>query len=389
MKEQQNDREQLRKRAIELYKNKWKTSEICSTLGCTKSWFYKWLKRYQSGEENWWQEQSRSPITKPAKISFDLEQHVLKTRKELETNRFSQYGPQAIYYKMVQRGFEPPPIWTIARILNRNELTKPKRNTGYIVTGKPYPYEYFLCHQIDFIGPRYLSSKIRFYFFNVICCDTHFSQVNVVGNQTAEIVCQGLIRFWKTGGIPDFLQMDNDLSFWGSLKMPNVIGKVIRLCLRHGITPVFIPVRSPWRNGLIERFNGIVQEFIMNDQRYRFLEEVQEAADRFCGVHNQTHHYSTQGGLTPIQCYDSFGYPLKKLNESYQMSQEPLPIEDGEIHVIRYIRSDLKFHLFGLSFVLPENTKYEYIRGIIITHEHRLIIYKEHEYITEFQFILS
>lgn len=389
MKEPKNDSEQLRKKAIELYKNKWKSSEICSTLRCTKSWFYKWLKRYQSGNANWWQEQSRAPVTKPTKISSDLEQLVLKTRKELESNRFSQYGPQAIYYKMDQTGTEPPPVWTIARILNRNQLTKPKRNMAYNAKGKPYPYNYCLCHQMDFIGPRYLSTKMRFYFFNVICCDTHFSQVNVVANQTSEVVCQGLIRFWKTAGVPDFIQMDNDLSFWGSLKMPNVIGKVIRLCLQHGITPVFIPVRSPWRNGLIERFNGTLQEFVMEDERYSSLEEVQKAVDHFCEVHNQTHHYSTQDGLTPIQCYQRFGYPLKTLDASYQTSPEPVPIEDGEIHVIRYIRSDLKFHLFGLAFDLPEKTKYEYIRGIIITHEHRLMIFKEQEYVTEFRFIVS
>jgi len=388
MKESKNEDEQLRKKAIELYNHKWKVSEICSDLGISKSWFYKWLKRYQSGDENWWQEQSRAPKSKPTKISTDLEQLVLRTRKELESSRFYQYGPQAIYYKLVQSNIEPPPVWTIARILNRNGVTNPRRSTGYISKGKAYPYEYSLCHQIDFIGPRYLATKARYYFFNIICCDTHNSQVNVVQNQNADIVCKCLIRFWKTAGIPDFIQMDNDLAFWGSLRMPNVVGKVIRLCLAYGVTPVFIPVKEPWRNGIIERFNRTQQESILTAKRYSCLEEIQETANQFCEIHNQTHHYSTQGGLTPNQCCKLFEYPLKKLSASYEIPKEPLPIQAGEIHIIRFIRSDLKFHLMGLSFDLPENTKYEYVRGIIITHEHRLIIFKENQYITEFQFML-
>lgn len=380
--------EQLRIKAIELYKNKWKISHICSALKCSKSWFHKWLNRYKTGDLNWYKEQSRAPKTVKKKTTPKMEQLVLKAREHLISEPFYQYGPQAIYYSLAKNGVCPPPIWSIARILKRHNLSQARRSTSYISKGKKYPYGYINCQQIDFVGPRYLQSKIRFYFNSLICCDTHFSQVQAVGNQSSDTVCQCLIRFWKIAGTPDFLQMDNYLSFWGSLIRPTALGKVIRLCLLNNVTPVFIPLKEPWRNGIVEHFNKTMQNAILKSAIYKTVDELKIAANRFCTLHNKTHHYSTQDGKTPLECQKYLEYPYVRLDENYVLPEEPLPLEEGEIHVIRFIRSDLKFNIFDLSFLLPKETEYEYIKGVIITHEHRLIIFKDQEYVTEFQFIL-
>ncbi len=46
MKEDHITKEQLRIKAIEFYKSNWEVTHICSVLGCSRSWFYKWLNRY-------------------------------------------------------------------------------------------------------------------------------------------------------------------------------------------------------------------------------------------------------------------------------------------------------------------------------------------------------
>ena len=389
MKEIDSTQEQLRIRAIELYKKKWKITDICSNLNCSRPWFYKWLKRYQTMDSNWYKEQSRAPKTKLNKTDTDMEQVVLETRAYLASKPYFQYGPQAIYYALSQKGIDPPPVWTISRILKRHNITKSRRTTAYIPKGKVYPYaNYALCQQMDFVGPRYLHSKTRFYFHNLICCDTHYSQVSVYNNQGAENACNSLIRFWKMAGIPDFLQMDNYLSFWGSLNKPEALGKVIRLCLLHGVTPIFIPVREPWRNGIIEHYNQKMQSAILSAGEYATTKELQNASDSFSEIHNQTHYYSVQDGMTPNKRMKYLDYPLVPLDKEYVFPQKQIPLESGEIFVIRFIRSDLKFNIFGLSYTLPEETKYEYIKGTIITDEHRLIIFKDQKYITEFEFIL-
>jgi hypothetical protein len=388
MKEEQYTNEQLRSRAIELYKQQWNVSDICEVLHCSRSWFYKWLKRYKSADPNWYKERSKAPKTTPNKISYETENMILEARKELASRPYSQYGPQAIYYYLAHNGVEAPPVWTIARTLSRHHVTFKKKASPYISKGKEYPYEYALCQQMDFVGPRYLYSKVRCYFLSLICCDTHFAKVFVLDNQRSNDTCESLIRYWKVAGVPDFLQMDNFLSFWGSLIRPNALGKVIRLCLSCGVTPVFIPIREPWRNGIIEHFNKTMQKSTLNAKVYSNLESLQDETDYFCEVHNNTHHYSTQQGMTPVKCMRHLNYPLVRLDSEYRINNIPKDVSTGEIHVIRFIRSDLNFNIFNFTFKLPESTMYEYIRGVIITDEHRLIIFKDQEYVTEFTFML-
>ncbi len=140
MKELNITQEQLRIRAIELYNKKWKVTDICSNLNCSRPWFYKWLKRYQTMDSNWYKEQSRAPKTKLNKTDSYMEKTVLETRANLASKPYYQYGPQAVYYTLSQKGIEAPPVWTIARILKRHNITNNKRTTAYIPKGKAYPY---------------------------------------------------------------------------------------------------------------------------------------------------------------------------------------------------------------------------------------------------------
>ena len=93
---------------------------------------------------------------------------------------------------------------------------------------------------------------------------------------------------------------------------------------------------------------------------YTHPEELRKAAAHYDDVHNHTHHYSTQHGMTPYQAYERLQYPLQALDGSFEMPSGKLLLERGEIHVIRFVRSNLKFSVFGLSFPMPDNAKYEY-----------------------------
>lgn len=131
-----------------------------------------------------------------------------------------------------------------------------------------------------------------------------------------------------------------------------------------------------------------MQSAVTGAQNFKSLSDLEESLAIFCRTHNETHHYSTQEGMTPKQRMQYLSQPYILLKQGYLLPLGKLPLEEGEIHIIRFIRSDLKFNLFGLSFPVPAKVKYEYVLGVIITHEHRLIIFKEQEYITEFEFLL-
>lgn len=376
--------EELRIKAIEEYKKGKSVTEICRALGCSRQWLYKWIKRYNTKDAAWYKEESKKPKNIRRKRDKKTEEMVLEARKELVTTPFRQYGPQAIFYHLTMKDKPSPPVWEIARILKNNNATISRKKRGYVTKGKDYPYDYDLAQQMDFVGPRYLESKIKFYCLNIISLETHYAQVSIYQNQGSENVCKSLIKYWKVVGFPDFLQMDNDLSFWGSLVHPGAVGRVIRLCLIHGVIPVFIPVREPWRNGMIEHFNNTMQNAVLKSFRFDSLEKIQEKSDQFCLVHNRNHRYRSQGNLTPMEYIRQNGYPHSPLREDYQLSDGRLPLPEGEIHVVRFVRSDLKYILFKKTYVLPERCMHEYVLGKIITGDNLLNIYIGQEYITRF-----
>lgn len=68
-----------------------------------------------------------------------------------------------------------------------------------------------------------------------------------------------LIEHWRMFGLPQFAQFDNDNRFTGPRQHPDAVGRVIRLCLSLGVTPVFAPPNETGFQAAIESFNGLWQ----------------------------------------------------------------------------------------------------------------------------------
>ena len=53
---------EIRKTAIERYLKGEDPKSIYNDLHRSKNWFFKWLKRYQTGDTNWFKGKSRAPV---------------------------------------------------------------------------------------------------------------------------------------------------------------------------------------------------------------------------------------------------------------------------------------------------------------------------------------
>jgi hypothetical protein len=73
---------------------------------------------------------------------------------------------------------------------------------------------------------------------------------------------------WKDTGLPEPVRFDNarELARWGL--SARSLSRGIRLCLRSGVSPVFIPEGEPQCNASVENFNGWFQEPLFQ-QRFR------------------------------------------------------------------------------------------------------------------------
>ena len=117
-------KEEIRKKAIQHYLQGEKPKSIYTGLKRTKPWFFKWLKRYQSGQKDWYKDQPKAPRRSPGQISGIDKQRIIETRERLESEKFAQIGASAIKWELSKSGFDFPSDRTINRVLKREGLVK-------------------------------------------------------------------------------------------------------------------------------------------------------------------------------------------------------------------------------------------------------------------------
>lgn len=380
------DEKELREQAVRRYENSESPKEIYQSLGKSKAWFFKWLKRSQLDGEDWAKDLSRRPHRTPKRTDEAMEQAVIETREYLEKELYAQTGAFSISWHLKERGINPPSITAINRIIKRNNLvhSRPK----YVPKGVDYPSLKIAnsnyLHQFDELGPRYLKTDGRFYSANIIDAYDRRVSVNPVRRQTKIGITGALIHSWQTLGLPLYLQMDNKLPARGSNRYPRSFGLVIRLCLKLGIQPIFIPLKEPWRNGIIEHFQDVFDKMFFRTQYFESFAHLLRQAEGFETFHNENHRYSTLNGKTPRE---KASLDLKLLPLDFKLPKK-LSIASGHIHLIRFIRSNRILDVFGEKFQMPIEVEYEYVWATINTAEETLSIYHDSELIEKFDYPL-
>lgn len=332
-------------------------------------WVHKWINRYRSvGGNDWHLSISTAPKRPRQRTPRKEEDLVSNVRKALAGRRYSQTGALSIMYEIKRMGFHSPSIATINRILKRNDLitsSSVKQKKGI-----EYPNYFTLVQQMDLVGPRYLTGGSRFYFQNIIDVENHHVGVYPIRDKSSQTLAKHLAHFWTVYGMPDYLQMDNELSFRGSNRYPRSFGIVVRLALSQGVTPIFIPPSEPWRNGVIEKFNYNLAKYFFSAQMFSSYEDLEEKTPVFYDFHNQNHRYSTQGGKTPNQ--------IRSLCQEHKLGpinmKDYIPLIEGSVIFIRFIRSDKSLTILRTKFTVKKELIYTYVVAEIIVDKHVLLV---------------
>ncbi len=240
---------------------------------------------------------------------------------------------------------------------------------------------------MDLVGPRYLKGDGRFYSLNLIDLDSHQVYLESQRSKEDTPICQGLLRCWKTMGMPDFLQMDNALYFRGSNRYPRSLGQVLRLCLHYGVHPVFIPMGEPWRNGVIECFNRTYDQKFFRRQWFSSYATLKRQSKNFQRFHNLHHRYSCLKGKTPKEARQAHDFKPRTLGANTKMPDLSY-IPEGSVSLIRFIRSDHQLDIFGELFPVSKDLVYSYLRAIIVTQDHVLKVYRDRELVASFEYLM-
>ena len=387
----ESKRKHERRIAVQRFFNGEEPRAICDSIGRSRSWLYKWVARYTATDPAWCEESSRQPLTSPHRTPAEVEDIVELVRLSLY-NKGLFCGDQAIAWELDDMGVRPiPSLSTIGRILRRRELTH--RRTGrYEPKGTAYPTLPALrpnqTHQVDLVGPCYLAGPIRFFSLNAIDVRLNRCGVEPIPSRAAQSILDAVWAVWMRLGMPDNLQVDNEMSFFGSPIHPRGMGPLIRLCLRSGVDLWFIPPAEPWRNGVIEKFNDHYRQKFLGKVTMTSMTQLKDGSLAYEHRHNSTYRYSKLQGQTPLTALARTGRTLA-FPPQEEAPQHPLEKpEVGRYHLVRFIRSDLRMNIFGELFSAPTETQYDYVVATVDVAEQKLKLFLDKLQVAEYNYRL-
>jgi len=214
-----------------------------------------------------------------------LEKRILQLRKYLrEKSILGLYGADAIRDEMLRRGDSViPTSRTITNILKRNgmidhrtRIRRPAPPPGwYLPDLQKQKVE---LDSFDILEGLYLKGGQEVQFVNGLSLHGNLLHSTATSTVTTDSTILTLIEHWRQFGLPKYVQFDNDMVFQGP-RMPNVIGRVIRLCLSLKVIPVFT---TPYEQGFqakIERFNSEIQEKFWRRKRFKSIKDINKHLD--------------------------------------------------------------------------------------------------------------
>jgi len=378
-----NDELAARHRAISLRLAGRPVKHICAVLSRSEAWFHKWWGRYlQAGPEGLY-DLTRAHHHVAQRISPELERTILSIRRRLQAHatpatRYSLTGATAIRAELKALGIRPLPCErTIDRVLQRNGLTAPRVRLAPLLPRQDYPGPQARAsnelHEVDLVGPIYLKgSGHRYYIW--VCKDIFDGAVclRLANSRRMDEVLGFLGECWKDLGRPQQAQFDNarELAGWGPAARS--LCRVIRLCLRFGVSPVFIPKGEPQFNGSVENFNGWFQEPLLQ-RRFKRPCDLRRELTRLQEAVNTQHVHPRLAGKTPAQHRQSLR--LQKLPASFVVPTKRQPLAEGRVTFIRRVSVAGTVTVLSQSYRVGKKHRGLYLRLVIDTAHGKLTAY--------------
>jgi transposase InsO family protein len=364
-----------RHRAITLRLSGRPVQAICAAVGRSAVWFRKWWGRYlQAGPEGLY-DLTRANHHVAQRIPPELERAILSVRRRLQAHatpatRYTLIGATAILAELKALGARPLPCErTIERVLERNGLTAPRVRLAPLLPRQEYPGPQARAsnelHEVDLVGPVYLKGRShRYYvwvgkdaFDGAVCLRLAYSR-------RMDEVLGFLGECWKDLGIPQQVQLDNarELSGWGPAARS--LCRVIRLCLRFGAGPVFIPAGEPQFNGSVENFNGWFQPRLF-DRRYTRPCDLRRELARLQEAVNTQHAHPRLGGQTPAQ--HRRGLRLRKLPANFVVPTGRQKLAAGRVTFLRRVSTAGTVAVLSQTFRVGKKHRGLYLRLVVDT----------------------
>jgi transposase InsO family protein len=277
--------------------------ELAAAHGVHRSWLYKRLARYRREGEAGLELRSRSPKSTPTKYSSDVEDAVVRLRKEL-VDLGMDAGAATIQVHLAKELDAVPSVPTIWRMLKARGFVTPQPHkrprSSWVRFEADLPNE---CWQAD-VTHVVAANDVVFEVLNII--DDH-SRVCVasrafVTTRSPDVVrsLHGAASQW---GYPQSFLTDNGAIFTAS-KVKG-LGAMEAELLSLGITSKHGKPYHPQTQGKIERFHQTLKKFLGQQDPATSKKQLQRQLDFFVEYYNSTRPHRALNRRTPLEAFNA------------------------------------------------------------------------------------
>lgn len=364
----------VRKEAVRLHLQGVSKTEIAERLKKSRRWVYRWITRYdhRQGVKSL---ENRSSAPKHRKEIYPqkIKDIAIQSRQARKAGHrkypYALVSAEAIHYELRELGISPlPPPRTIHFWLKQADEIDER--TKRCKTSNP-TYPVLACHavndvhELDLKGSFYLQGSSQKYYL-VVVRDVFGKKValRVLKEKEMEPIIDFLVETWQKIGRPKFLQMDNALEFRGSNAHPRSLSRLVRVCLDVNVQSVFIPTSEPWRNGVIENLNSLIQRLFLKAKTFKNERQLFKETQKLETCINATHRLPALDGKTP----DEFAAQatLRLLPSGYDWRKRNLQLVKGKVTFIRLVRKSGRITLTANDkFLVGKRYKWQYVQAIV------------------------
>jgi len=269
----------------------------------SKSWVATLVARYRAGGYDAIAARSKAAKTVANRTGAELEDHIVRLRKELTEQGFDA-GAQTIHYHLSLTDPSPPSGATIWRILRRRGFVTPQPHkrpkSSYIRFEAALPNEMWQSDVTFFELKDATKVEICNFLddFSRVCVASR-----VFATTTAPDVVATLYEAGAAWGLPASLLTDN--------------GCIYTSAYRHGYSAMESELFAlgidykhsrpyhPQTCGKVERFHQTLKKFLTKNGPYVTIAELQSAVDRFVTYYNEVRPHRAKGRKTPLSAFES------------------------------------------------------------------------------------
>ena len=364
-----------RRKAIRLSLRGERSRVIRQAVSRSRTWLSKWRKRYEQQGSAGLRSQLRRPHHIPNQVPARVRRLVERVRRQLVKRKVGLIGAPSIQRELRANRLlrKIPSAATIKRILRAAKLSQRSPALRVVYYPQPTATATYVLQAMDWTE-RYLTGGAKVYAFHTLDMQTRACAQTISTDKSNATVRAHALKTWKTLGIPNGLQMDNDGAFCGGYKTPRIFGQFVRLCLYLGIEPIFIPFGEPERNGDVESVNGLWGAAFWKRRRFRSVAQVVRASPEFEAWYAQHYAPPKLDGRTPAQAHRQV-HRRRLTARQIRALPKTLPITEGRLHFLRLVSAEGTIVILNETWHVHKRLAGQYVWATLWTHRRRLEIY--------------